>query len=467
MNASNALHLCVVQVLLYLAVLCGCTGVARGEEPFVEVSSLQELAHVATQNGHSVRMRPGVYQISEYLTEQVIAEIDESIDRSKDGRPSVPMIAFTGSNNRFDFSQVIVEIDTAIYPKMPDGYLRCMLISGNRNKIHGLTIRNVGADRGSNGNLFSTLGDGNVIEEITLHVFGSQPHGYGDLLGKGGPNLVSPLLKQSGFMTGGRGNTLRRCRVFSRAFGHCFYLQNATDTRIEDCRAEGEMRPTSDMLRDVSGLAFDLGFKSVYPNRDGRYAITPGYMKSLSEDGFRTYAGVSRTKIINCVAVNTRAGFEIGGCDADTDKTVVENCVATGCERGYLLGSNVLVRRSRGDISFGPLLYLRGGRNSDVELELTGKPSDFTVHALATIAGTGHRVRLSAQSQEDGTHSFPILLGFGMPEHAEIASPILPADAVNITLSNELSDNPIISSKQAKRCTVKARGSRVSDASAH
>src|SRR5690606_25569095 len=121
-------------------------------------------------------------------------------------------------------------------------------ISGNRNTVQGLTIRNVGDNQGSNGNIFSILGDGNVIEDVTLHVSGSYPYGYGDLLGKGGPNLVSPLLKQSGLMIGGSDNTLRRCRVYSRAFGHCFYIQNATRTRIEDCRAEGSMRPTADML---------------------------------------------------------------------------------------------------------------------------------------------------------------------------------------------------------------------------
>ncbi|MES2438021.1 MAG: hypothetical protein V4584_03090 [Verrucomicrobiota bacterium] len=419
---------------------------------------------MATQNGRSVRMKPGVYRLAEYLTDGMIGDIGKSIDRSKEGRPPVPMIAFTGNDNRFDLRDAVFEIDTALYPKMPGGYLRCILISGSRNTVAGLTVRNTGGDRGSNGNIFSTLGDDNVIEGVTLHVFGSYPHGYGDLLGKGGPNLISPLLKQSGFMTGGNRNTLRRCRVFSRAFGHCFYIQNATGTRIEDCHAEGEMRPTRDMLRDTSGPAFDLGFKSVYPNRDGRYLITPGYMKSLSEDGFRTYDGVSRTTIINCVAVNTRAGFEIGGTDTDKDKTVMENCVATGCERGYLLGSNVIVRRSRGDAMYGPLLYLRGGMNSDVELELSGKTSDFTVHALATIAGKNHRIRITGQPQEREMRGLPIMLGFGMPGSGEMASPILPAPAENVTLFNDLSGVPMISGEQTVNCSVETRGRRITDA---
>jgi len=449
---------------LFLFLLLACAGAARADDQPVQVASLQELAHVAAENGHAVRMKPGVYRMADYLTADVIATITKGIDRSKPGRPPIPMLAFTGNDNRFDFSDVVIEIDTSLYPKMPAGYMRCLLVTGSHNTITGLTVRNTGADRGSNGNTFSTLGNDNTIEGVTLHVFGSYPHGYGDLLGKGGPNIVTPLLKQAGFMTGGNRNTLRHCRVFSRALGHCFYVQNAVGTRIEDCYAEGEMRPTSEMLRDTSGPAFDVGFRSVYANRDGRYLITAGYMKSLSEDGFRTYGGVSQTTIINCVAVNTRAGFEIGGSDNDADKTIVDNCVATSCERAYLLGSNVIVRRSRGDATYGPLLYLRGGKNSDIELELSGKSSDFTVHELATIAGTGHRVRLTCQPFEATTPVLPILLGFGMPDAAEMSSPVLPAPASNITLISELPHVPVISSDQAVNCTVQAQGPTVTDA---
>ena len=434
---------------------------ASAQEPAVRVSTLQELAHRAAQSDQSVGMTPGVYRMADYLTDAVIAEIRRNVTGG--GRPPVWMLRFSGSNNRFDLRGVTIEIDTALYRKLPGGYLRCLFVTGSSNTLDGLTIRNTGQDVGSNGNILSVWGENNTVENVTLHVFGSFPHGYGDLLGKGGPNLVRPLQKQSGMMIGGTGNTVRRCRVFSRAFGHCFYVQNAKRARIEDCYAEGEMRKTNEMLRDTSGPAFDLGFRSVYENRDGRYLITPGYTKSLSEDGFRTYGGVRETTIINCTAVNTRAGFEIGGSDEDGDKTVVENCVAAGCERGYLLGSNVIVRSSRGDVTYGPLLYLRPGQNSDVELELTGKGSESTVHALATVAGTGHRVRLITQSYNAQIPNLPILLGFDMPEHAEMASPILPAPAVKVTLLNEIPHLPVITSEQATECTVRTPGKIITD----
>jgi len=445
-------------VILAVAVFAsGAFRIFTAEPVRVEVSSLEELERVASANDQVVHMKPGVYRFGDFLTPERIEKIGKSIDRSTSKRPPVPMLHLKGDGNRLDLAGVVFEIDTSLYPKMPSGYLRAILLTGSRNAVNGLTIRNAGEDRGSNGNLLSVLGEDNVMENVTLHVFGSYPHGYGDLLGKGGPNLVNPLLKQSGFMIGGKRNVVRRCKVFSRAFGHCFYIQNAEGAIVEDCYAEGQVRPTSEMLRDTSGPAFDLGFKSVYMNRDGRSEITPGYMKSLSEDGFRTYGGVSRTIIRNCTAVNTRAGFEIAGNDTDADKTVVEGCLAKGCERGYLIGSNTIVRRSRGDVLYGPLLYLRGGRDSDVELEVSDETSNFTVHALATIAGANHRVKFFAHSPDTKLPAIPILLGYAMPQHAEMSSPINPAPTENIHLVNELERIPVIQQTEAVRCEISSK----------
>ncbi len=218
------------------------------------------------------------------------------------------------------------------------------------------------------------------------------------------------------------------------------------------------------MLRDTSGPAFDLGFKSVYPNRDGRHVITSGYVKSLVEDGFRTYGNAGRVTLVNCTAINTRAGFEIAAPDDAPQKALLENCVARGCERGFLIGSQTIVRRSRGDITHGPLLYLRGGRDSDVDLELVGDGPLSLVHAVATIAGENHRVHLSAQLGERAIPALPILFGFGMPEHAEMASPINPAPTRGVSLINEIAAAPVISSDTLVESSVKTTGVSLSDA---
>lgn len=204
-------------------------------------------------------------------------------------------------------------------------------------------------------------------------------------------------------------------------------------------------------------------FRSVYENRDGRFLITPGYTKSLVEDGFRTYGNTGNSRLINCIAVNTRAGFEISGSADGGNKTVLDGCISLGAERGFLLGGNVVVTRSRGDIVHGPLLYLRGGSDSEVELELTGGGGGTTVHALATIAGENHRVRLHTRDQANRPPLLPIMLGYAMPAHAEMATPILPLEARNIHLVNDIPHIPTIVGDAAVDCEVESAGAVVSD----
>lgn len=457
----------IIALSVTLLFTCAATRAsAETDEGMIKISSLAELYEYAAESGNAVRMEPGVYALSDYLTDERLAELREQFPKGE-GRPPRWLLRFSGSDNRFDLSGVVLEIHTDLYAKLPYGYTRCLFISGNNNAVRGLTIRNTGPNQGSNGNILSIFGDGNTLENVSLYVHGSKPYGYGDLLGKGGPNLTG-LQKQSGIMIAGRNNTLRRCNVFSRAFGHCFYIQSprgitTENIVLEDCYAEGVMRSTNEMLRETSGLAFDLNFRSVYENRDGRFMITPGYMKALTEDGYRTYGGVGNVTLRNCTAINTRAGFEIAGTDDAETRTVIEGATALGCERGYLIGSNVLVRNSRGDIKYGPLLYLRGGQNADVELELTGEGSDFTVHALATIAGEGHRVRLYTEERDRVSPAVPIMLGFGMPAHAEMSSPILPAETSNVTLINEIPRVATIVSEMASDCEVVSPGPVIKD----
>lgn len=428
----------------------------------LEVGSLAELADAAAQSGQAIRLKPGVYHMADYLTEPVLGKIRADRAAIKEGRPPVPMLVLRGNDNRIDCTGATIEIDTALYKRLPSGYRRCLIVQGAGNTVTGLSIRNTGENDGSGGNILSLAGERTTLEDVTLHVHGSWPYGYGDLLGKGGPNLVS-IRKQSGIQVLGSGSILRRCRVFSRALGHCFYIQQGGDIRLEDCYAEGVMRATNEMLRDTSGPAFDLGFPSVFETRDGRHVIVPGYVKSLVEDGFRTYGNAGRVTLVNCTAINTRAGFEIGAKDDAPEKAVLENCVARGCERAFLIGSQTVVRRSRGDIMHGPLLYLRGGRDSDVELELVGDGPQSLVHAVATIAGENHRVKLSSQLGERAIPALPILFGFGMPEHAEMSSPIRPAPTRGVTLINTIAAAPVITSDTVTDCTIETSGRTFSD----
>ncbi len=436
--------------------------VLNAKKKVVEINTLEALVEVAKQDNQYIHMKPGIYALNEYLTEERLAHLLTLLppQTKEQRRPPRWFLRFSGSNNTFDFTGVTIEINTELYSKLPYGYMRCVFIDGDGNTIKGLTIKNTGPeDKGSNGNIFTVFGNNTLIQDVKLYVQGSS-YGYGDLFGKGGP-VLTHLQKQSGIMVAGQNNTLKRCKVFSRAFGHCFYIQTqGHDTRdivLEDCYAEGAMRTTSDILAERGGIAEKLNYRSVYQNRDGRFMITPGYTKSLSEDGFRTYGGVGKVTLINCTAKNTRAGFEIGGTNDAENRTVLQGCQAIGAERAFLLGSNVYVRDCRGDVQYGPLLYLRENTvGADVELELIPGMPKSMVHTIATIAGKNHRVRLYTSAPQVPMPALPVMLGFGMPAHAEMSSPILPKETENVVLLNELEHMVVIKSDEAKNTEVKS-----------
>jgi hypothetical protein len=434
----------------------------QAENKIKQIESLEALVQVAAKDGQQIRLKPGVYSLTDYLNKERIAKLLSELppQTEQQKRPPRWFLRFNGNNNSFDFTGVTIEINTELYSTLPYGYMRCLFIDGNGNTLKGLTIKNTGSKEiGSNGNILSIFGNNTLLEDIKVYVSGSS-YGYGDLFGKGGPVLTN-LQKQSGIMIAGQNNTLKRCKVFSRAFGHCFYIQTqgheTRDILLEDCYAEGTMRATNDMLAEIGGLAEKLNYQSVYQNREGRYMISPGYTKSLSEDGFRTYGGVGKVTLLNCTSKNTRSGFEIGGTNDAENQTVLQGCQAFGTERAFLLGSNVLVRDCRGDVQYGPLLYLRENTvGADVELELIPGMPKSLVHAIATIAGKNHRVRLYSNDTQIAMPTLPIMFGFGMPAHAEMSSSILPVETENIELINELKRVLIIKNDEAKNLKVKS-----------
>lgn len=462
MNTIKKYKLFLTASLLFFSLIA-----VQAKNKIIEVETLETLVQLAAKDGQQISMKPGVYSLADYLNKERIAklltELPAPTEQQK--RPPRWFLRFKGNNNTFDFTGVTIEINTELYSTLPYGYMRCIFIDGNGNTLKGLTIKNTGPkDIGNNGNILSIFGNNTLLEDIKVYVRGSS-YGYGDLFGKGGPNLTN-LQKQSGIMIAGQNNSLKRCKVFSRAFGHCFYIQTqgheTRDIILEDCYAEGVMRTTNDMLAETGGLAEKLNYQSVYQNREGRYMISPGYTKSLSEDGFRTYGGVGKVTLRNCTAKNTRSGFEIGGTNDTENQTVIQGCQAFGTERAFLLGSNVLVRDCRGDMQYGPLLYLRENTvESDVELELIpGMPTSL-VHAIATIAGKNHRVRLYSNDSQIAMPTLPIMLGFGMPAHAEMSSPILPMETENVELINELEHIPIIKNDEAKKLKIKSSASEL------
>lgn len=432
------LHL--YSVLLALFLLSACR-----KDNTIHIRSLKELAYYATQNGHSVKLLPGVYKMAEFLNEDSITARVE--------RREYPYISFTGSNNTFDLEDVKLEIDTKLRKLLRHPiHTNELVVLGDSNQIKGLEIIHVGNETSPGGATFCVEGTHNTVSDFTLRVQGSFPYGYGDLFGKGGPDVIRHQ-KHSGFLITGDYTKVLNTKLFMKSFGHGFYIQkSASNIYFENCYVEGELRSTDDILQETEGPAFDVNFCTWTPNREGKYVVTPGYMKSLCEEGFRTYNWDNKNiTFMNCTAKNTRGGFELrtnGG-------VYLENCTTIGTERAYWVGNDAVIKNCKGDANYGPLLFLEGS-NVNVDLEVIPNESDRIVHALITIQGQNNKVTLRAHDGKERTQPLPILVGYTHPEHGESMSPYGQAPCVNLELVNE-TNMPVVLGKEAKDCRIQSK----------
>lgn len=85
------MHPILNKLLLTLACLACVTLPAVSLATEIEVSSLADLARVASESDQQIRLKPGVYQMADYLTAPVLADIRAGLDRTQK-RPPVPML---------------------------------------------------------------------------------------------------------------------------------------------------------------------------------------------------------------------------------------------------------------------------------------------------------------------------------------------------------------------------------------
>ena len=411
----------------------------------VTVSSLKELASYAAKSNNRITLKAGKYRLADYLNADSI--------QAKVQRKDYQYLNFSGDNNIFNFDGVEIEIDTRLREllKFPI-HTSEIMVTGTGNTLQGLTITSRGNGLSPGGATFEVAGKNNTIKNFTIHVQGSFPYGYGDLFGKGGPDVIRHQ-KQSGFLITGSHTNILGCKLYMRSFGHGFYIQkDAGDIYFEDCYVEGEVRSTDEVLKETSGPAFDVKFRTWTPNREGEYIVTSGYMKSLCEDGFRTYGQNKNIRFKNCTAKNTRGGFELrtnGG-------VVLENCTVIGAERAFWFGNNAVVKNSRGDANYGPLLFMEGS-DADVEIEVLPNESDRIVHALATIQGNNNKVTLKAAKGNNRTQALPILIGYTHPEHGESMSPYGEGACSKLEFKNT-TNMPVVIGEMAIGCIIETKG---------
>ena len=409
----------------------------------VKISSLVELNQYGQLDNQKIVLKPGTYNLTDYLNADSIT--------AKIARKDYPYFTFRGSNNKFVLKGVKLVIDTRLREKLKFPiHTNEIIVKGNDNIFDGLEIIETENGLSPGGAVLEVAGKGNTIKNFNMLVKGSFPYGYGDLFGKGGPDVIRHK-KQSGFLITGSYTKVYNVRLIMRAYGHGFFIQkDAGNIHFENCYVEGELRKTDDVLKETSGPAFDVNFRTWTANREGKYVVTPGYMKSLCEDGFRTYGQNKNISFKNCTAKNTRGGFELrtnGG-------VTLENCTTIGTERAYWIGNNAIIKKSKGDANYGPLIFVEGS-NVNVELEVLPHESDRIVHALATIQGKNNKVTLFAKKERK--QDLPVLVGYTHPEHGESMSPYGQAAAVNLQLINK-TNMPVVIGKESSYSRIQTKG---------
>ena len=235
-------------ILLSFVLICNWVTAGTIKEPKkVTISSIKELATAATQSGQQVKMKAGVYKMEDYLSPEMI----KNLPSDKIGRSA--MIAFSGNDNSFDFTGVTIEVNTKLFNHFKKRFTE-FYTTGTNIHIKGLTVTDIGNVPTAKGaHSFTVADENNTIENVTLNVNGSSPYGYGDLLGKGDKNLAA-LQKHSGMCIEGLNDTIVGCSIYSKAFGHCFFVQGGRNVYFKDCYAEAVIRTTDDMLKETSGL---------------------------------------------------------------------------------------------------------------------------------------------------------------------------------------------------------------------
>ena len=378
------------------------------------IKSIVELAEYAGRDDVLIKMKAGTYTLDNKEISKNIVLKKYSGGKSPSDYKVSALLHFSGNNSSYNLQGVEINISSALHRAFGQNHIYEVFVTGNKNKIHGLKVRDVGVEHPHFGAIMlHVMGDSNVISEVDLYIHGSSPYGYGHLLGKGGNALVK-LHKHSSLLVTGQNTKLLACKVVTHGFGHGIVMQGAINTLIQDCYVEGKMRPTNEMLAETAGLAFDVGFKSDYP--PGK--IMPDEIKALSEDGIRSYPrgylNGRKTKgitVINCTVKNMRSGFDLS---ANLPPTKIIRSTAIGCqEKGFSIGTDGVIEDSKGDALYGPLITFVGNKieNCKVELALIDTVSEYQVYRLAEINGSGHHITLHNYQGKKRSLKSPIVFG--------------------------------------------------------
>ena len=399
------------------------------------LDDLDQLRGYASADNMKIRMKPGVYELNTAFFRH--------------------FIEFSGSDNHWDLTGVTISASLDLFRQFGSdrgtaGFYCVIDVTGDRNVLEGLTVKNHGRGYGISGRnkLFNITGSDCLVRNVTAITSGSNPWGYGSLFGIAG----GVVRKMNGIRIGrpAKNTRLIGSRVRMRAMGHAIFVQGAVDTLIEDCHVDGLLRPTDEILAETSGYAFEQGFKvpgygegvQIGPDR----LIPPSEIVSLSEDGIRMYPSnegvdTGSTIIRNCTVTNMRRGI-CTGLSAASDQVInceVRNCIAAG----FNIGSGDTLVDCRADAKYAEALcvpYL-GSEGAKVQLELLDSRERMANNLVAKINGQGHNISLrtseSAFVPKEMTIELASSSGYGSFQRGQ-------RRASGVTLSNQTSARVIL-----------------------
>ncbi|WP_372757720.1 T9SS type A sorting domain-containing protein [Mariniflexile sp.] len=370
------------------------------EAQTVTVNSLEELLPYLKQSNVDIKLAPGAYSIT---LSDIIAD-----------KYSNPLLLFEGSNNIYDFTDVTIEVEIAVFSGLGNVDAYFIQILGNNNVLKNLKWVETGNTRPVNRATTMVIdGRDNRVEGFHVTVRGSYPYGYGDAFGKGGTDTVIKHYKHSGILIRGLRNHLKDCTIISRSYGHIVFMQAASYPKVEGCYIEGEVRSTDDMLAETSGPAYDKDFMTSWG-----YRLPPGYTMSLQEEGIRAYdAGTTfidgeviqratdNPTVINCTVKYARGGVTLSHAKGTK---YVENCETIGCEQGYAIGSGTIVN-SRSDAQYGPVYGTAYSSDSGVTADITILPSSTDANGskqIAYIGGKNHNLTFRSSETNPDTNMY-------------------------------------------------------------
>ena len=365
----------------------------------ITVSSLGELVPYLDDDNVEVKLKPGVYSIT---AEDVAKGLYQKEVKLKN--LSKVLLLFEGNNSTYDFTGVTINIDTKVLQAFGKYQVHELQIIGNNNVLKNLTMVDDGSVHDAPARRATNIvmdGKNNRIEGFHVTTKGSYPYGYGDAFGKGG-KVVIPHRKHSACLIRGESNHLKDSKFIHRSYGHCIFMQAASNPLIEGCYVEGEVRKTDDMLKETSGPAFDVDFITVWG-----YKLPKGYMLSTGEAGIRAYnagetiidgkeyrRGTSNPTVLNCTIKYMRTGVTVAHA---TGKKYVEGCKAIACENGFSLGSGEVVNCSA-DCVYGPVYSTTYERDKSYNADITILPASAPYYngsgSVAYIGGSEHEITL-------------------------------------------------------------------------